>query len=168
MPADGNVGGLTADALAREAATPPGQPCRNGDRDQATELADRGFTTVREETLRGGAYDGLSVSIRASDTVPGCAWGLISAEDDPLSLEMHAVWVDRSLDGGATWEKSPETTTNLFAGVTHTGVSDARRPASIRVCGVSYHHPLRAPSGEAGFEVPDRSPYVCTDWWSRG
>lgn len=176
LPADGNVGGLTADALAREAGErgqagptePPPDSCREGDRDQATELADRGFTTVREQTLRGGAYDGLTVSVRASDTMPGCAWGLISAQDDPLSLEVHEVWVDRSLDGGATWEQQPETTTQLFSGVTHTGVYDATGPVSIRVCGVSHHQPLSAPSGEPQYEVPDQSPYVCTGWWTQG
>jgi peptidoglycan hydrolase-like protein with peptidoglycan-binding domain len=167
LPADGNVGGLTADALAGEVGPPP-EPCREGDRGQATELADQGFTTVEEHTLRGGAYDGLSVSIRASDTVPGCAWGLISAQDDPLSLEVHQVWVDRSFDGGATWEKLPERTAGLFSGVTHTGVYDATAPASIRVCGLSYHQPLSAPSQEAQYEVPDQSPYVCTDWWTQG
>ncbi|MFC5141995.1 peptidoglycan-binding protein [Actinomycetospora rhizophila] len=168
LPADGNVGGLTADALAREAEPPaPSEQCREGDRGQASELADRGFTTVQEQTLRGGAYEGLTVSIRASDTVPGCAWGLISAQDDPLSLEVHQVWVDRSLDGGVTWEKQPERTAGLFSGVTHTGVYDATAPASIRVCGVSYHQPLSAPSQEAQYEVPDQSPYVCTDWWTQ-
>ena len=85
------------------------------------------------------------MSLRVSDTIPGCAWGLFSAEDDALSLETHKVWIDRSLDGGDTWEKLPETSTGLFSGVTHTGVYDARSPASIRACGVNYHQPLPRP-----------------------
>ena len=118
---------------------------------------------MREPTLSGGVYDGLTVSLRVSDTIPRCASGLAPrrttrSASRPTSLDRP------SLDGGDTWEKLPETSTGLFSGVTLTGVYDARSPASIRVCGVSYHQPLPAPSDDPQYEVPDVSPYVCTPW----
>src|SRR3712207_3084948 len=87
-------------------ATPAfGAGCSDGSRSQARTLAAQGGLVEEATSWFGGNGPNLyTVKLRYSSSAR-CAWGWIGVSDEgsPGYAEAH-VWVDRSRDGGRTWE----------------------------------------------------------------
>lgn len=156
--------------------------CDEGSRTQAVELAESGrvmtLDKAQSRASQGSTFGGMTVALRESTAAPGCVWALYTSP--PLRAEwsngnrmVNYVWIDRSLDGGETWDKAPshrwidyvDPLTNPIGGMKtkHSSVVDASwRHITVRACARTVHQ--SAPTPTPAFSS-EHGPTICTAWF---
>lgn len=136
--------------------------CTDGDRSYAASLASSGnFVEPGATNIVGG-----KITLRYSSE-SGCAWGLISGLGSAADWGgmWGYVWLDRSSDGGRTWQQ---------VGVRHTGTSRSSYTGTfntigrdaIRACGNTVLNVEPVINPREG--VPYENPIGCTAWFYPG
>jgi hypothetical protein len=147
--------------------------CEDGSRDSAAAIAETGEWGSPVDSVQTPNYsDKATITLRYSDTYK-CAWTLIQG------LPHAEAWIDRSSDGGLTWDSElGKRTIQKWQSNTYTAAYSAGVPTpfSVRACGrASWEEQVddglllprisgrpigRAPEYERRWSEP-----ACTNWF---
>lgn len=152
---------MGAAVLARPITAHAAVGCSEGSRATAQSIAASGdFVEAQNVWMDSG-----KVTLRYSSET-GCMWGLISdlgtAADN--GLQVGEVWLDRSTNGGATWQgKLGDINTGGNKRSTYTGTYNTIGYNAVRACGVNMYNVAPVLDPRSG--TPSWGPIYCTGWF---